>query len=78
MYKLITISLFIFCSITYGQRPLPMLLNGHIKLEAGVYVVPVNFSMDFRDTDITIEGVQVKQLSLHTMVHKQQISSPKK
>ena len=60
MNKLLTILSIIICSVTYGQRPLPILLSGHIKLEAGVYVVPVNFSMDYRDTDITIEGVAGK------------------
>lgn len=60
MSKLLTILSIIICSVTYGQRPLPILLNGHLKLEAGVYVLPVNFSMDYRDTDITIEGVAGK------------------
>ena len=60
MRKLLTILSIIICSVTYGQRPLPILLSGHIKLESGVYVVPVNFSMDYRDTDITIEGVPGK------------------
>lgn len=39
-----------------SKKTMPILLSGHIKLEAGVYVLPVNFSMDYRDTDITIEG----------------------
>lgn len=60
MVKILTILSIIICSVTYGQRPLPILLSGHIKLEAGVYVLPVNFSMDYRDTDITIEGVAGK------------------
>lgn len=62
MRKLLTILSIIICSVTYGQRPLPILLSGHIKLEAGVYVLPVNFSMDYRDTDITIEGVPGKTI----------------
>jgi len=59
MKKTFTILLFI-CSISYGQRPIPYSLSGYIKLESGKYTLPVNFSMDMGDTDITIEGVAGK------------------
>lgn len=78
MRKLLTILSFLICSVTYGQRPLPILLSGHIKLESGVYVVPVNFSMDYRDTDITIEGVPGKTVITSYDGTKQLISTPKK
>lgn len=60
MNKLLTILSFLICSITYGQRPLPYSLSGHIKLDAGRYVLPVNFGMDMGNTDILIEGVAGK------------------
>ena len=60
MTKLLTILFIIICSITYGQRPLPYSLSGYIKLESGKYTLPINFSMDMGDTDITIEGVSGK------------------
>ena len=60
MKKLITVILIIVFCHAYGQRPLPYSLSGYIKLESGKYTLPVNFSMDMGDTDITIEGVAGK------------------
>ena len=60
MKKLITVISFIVFCHAYGQRPLPYSLSGYIKLESGKYTLPVNFSMDMGDTDITIEGVAGK------------------
>lgn len=54
---LLLLTIHLISSIVYSQQILPKLINGHIKLDTGTYVLPIDLSIDFGDMDITIEGV---------------------
>lgn len=60
--RLIFTILLLWATLANAQKPLPAIINGHVKLDEGTYVLPVNFSIDLGSTNLTIEGVPGKTI----------------